>query len=179
MGCSFEKQNNVTIVNAFPGILDNSEKKKICDCNCTQSHNHLVCKRTLNHLAKLAKWLSCVVSTYPYDAFDCIFLSCHKLVSESICTLQLFNVKKLFAQNRCDIWNLSDCNGTQTHNHIFSKRTLNRLAKLAKWLICVVSTYLYGAFNCMFLSCDIRVHTVKCTVQISTHNTAQSFSQFD
>ena len=28
MGCSFEKQNNVTIVNAFPGILDNSEKKK-------------------------------------------------------------------------------------------------------------------------------------------------------
>ena len=28
MGCSFEKQNNFTIVNAFPGILDNSEKKK-------------------------------------------------------------------------------------------------------------------------------------------------------
>ena len=27
-----------------------------------------VCKRTLNHLAKLAKWLSCVVSTYLYKA---------------------------------------------------------------------------------------------------------------
>ena len=26
MDCSFKKQNNVTIVNAFPGILDNSKK---------------------------------------------------------------------------------------------------------------------------------------------------------
>ena len=27
-------------------------------CNWTRSQNHLVLKRTLNHLAKLAKWLS-------------------------------------------------------------------------------------------------------------------------
>ena len=38
------------------------------DCNRTQTHNHLVYKLTLNHLAKLAKWLSCVVSTYLYRA---------------------------------------------------------------------------------------------------------------
>ena len=25
------------------------------DCNGTRTHNHLVCKRTLSHLAKLAK----------------------------------------------------------------------------------------------------------------------------
>ena len=31
-----------------------------------QTHNHLICKRTLNHFAKLGKWLSCVVSTYLY-----------------------------------------------------------------------------------------------------------------
>ena len=33
------------------------------DCNWTRTHNHIVGKRTLNHLTKLAKWLSCV-STY-------------------------------------------------------------------------------------------------------------------
>ena len=57
MGCSFKKQDNVTIANAFLGILDNSKRKikKICDCNGTGTHNHLVCKRTFNHLVKLAK----------------------------------------------------------------------------------------------------------------------------
>ena len=32
-------------------------------------------------------WLSCVVSTYLYGAFDCMFLSCHVRVSEWIHTL--------------------------------------------------------------------------------------------
>ena len=36
----------------------------LCDSNQIWTNNHLVCKRTLNHLATLAKWLSCVVSTY-------------------------------------------------------------------------------------------------------------------
>ena len=47
------------------------------------------------------------------------------------------NVKKPLVRNRCDIWNLSDCNGTWTQNHLVCKQTLNRLAKLAslaKWL---------------------------------------------
>ena len=35
-------------------------------------------------------------------------------------------------------------NGIQTHNHLVRKRTLNHFVKLAKWLTCVVSTYLYG-----------------------------------
>ena len=52
---------------------------------------------------------------------------------------------------------LSDCNGTQTHNHLVRKRTLKHLAKLTKWLSWVVSTYLYCAFDCMFLSCHVRV----------------------
>ena len=30
------------------------------DSNNIRTQNNLVCKRTLNHLAKLAKWLSCV-----------------------------------------------------------------------------------------------------------------------
>ena len=36
-------------------------------------HNSLVRKRTLNHLAQQTKWLNWIVSTYLYNAFDCIF----------------------------------------------------------------------------------------------------------
>ena len=42
-----------------------------------QTHNHLVCKLILNYLAKLAKYLTCVVSTYLYAACECMFASCH------------------------------------------------------------------------------------------------------
>ena len=59
----------------------------LSDCNWTRIHNHLVHKRTFNHLAKLAKWLSCVVSTYLYDAFHSMLLSCHVRFSEWIHTL--------------------------------------------------------------------------------------------
>ena len=45
--------------------------------------------RTLNRLANLAKWMSCVVITYLYGGFDCILLSCHVRVSEWIYTLLL------------------------------------------------------------------------------------------
>ena len=67
------------------------------------------------------------------------------------------NVKELLARSRRHIWRLSDCSGTRNHNHLVRKGTLNHLAKLAKWLSCAVSTYLYGAFDCMFLSCHVRV----------------------
>ena len=67
------------------------------------------------------------------------------------------NVKDLLAQSRCEIWSISDSNGIRTHNHWFSKRTLNHLAKLAKWLSCAVSTYLYSAFDSMLLLCQVRV----------------------
>ena len=59
------------------------------------------------------------------------------------------NVKELLARNRRDIWSLSDSNGIWTHNHLVRKWTLNHLPKLAKWLSCVMSTYLYSAFDCM------------------------------
>ena len=53
--------------------------------------------------------------------------------------------------------NGNDCNWTRTQNHLARKRTLNHMAKLAKGLCCVLSTYLYGAFDCMFFSCHVRV----------------------
>ena len=127
------------------------------DCNGSRTNKHLVCKRTLNHLAQLTKWLSCVVSTYPYGAFDCMFLSCHVRASEWIHTLySCMNVMELIVCNRRQIWSLSNCKGTLTHNHLVRKQTLNHLATLAKWLSCVVTTYQYGGINCMILSCQVR-----------------------
>ena len=52
------------------------------------TYNPLVRKRTINHLAKLAKWLSCVVNTYLFVAFGCMLLSCHTCMSEWIYSLQ-------------------------------------------------------------------------------------------
>ena len=124
----------------------------LSECNKTWTNNQFVCKQTLNDLAKLAKWLSCVVCSYLYDAFDCMFLSCHLCISEWIHTIYLPE-----CQIRHKIWSLSDCNKTETHNHLLRKRTLNHLAKLAKWLSCVVSTYLYGTFDSIFFLCHIHV----------------------
>ena len=50
------------------------------------------------------------------------------------------NVKELLAQNGRDIWNLSDYNGTRTHNHLVRKRTNN-------WLL------VYKLSGCGFASC--------------------------
>ena len=114
-----------------------SKQRKIwslSDCNGTQIHNHLVCKQIFNHLAKQAKWLRYVLSTYLYSAFDCMFLLCHVPVSEWIHTITLYsclNIKELLAQNRCRIWSLSGNNGTRTHNHLARKRTLERI--YIKW----------------------------------------------
>ena len=48
----------------------------LIDSNRIQTHNYLVRKQTLNHLAKLDKFLSCFVSSYLYGEFDCILLLC-------------------------------------------------------------------------------------------------------
>ena len=85
-------------------------------CHGIWTYNHLLCKRTLNHLAKLAKRMSCVESTYLYGALIvCSYHAAYAFRSES--TLwDCLNVKDVLAQNRCDIWNLSDCNGIEAHN---------------------------------------------------------------
>ena len=44
------------------------------------------------------------------------------------------NVKELLARSKREIWSLSAWNWTRTHNHLVYQRTLNHLAKLAKWL---------------------------------------------
>ena len=123
------------------------------DCNWTRTKNHLVHKRIL-HLAKLVKWLSCVLSTHLYSAFDCMFLSCHVRVSEWIHTLQFPECQgtpcSKQVQNLKFKWLQRDSNPEP----LSCKRTLDHFAKLAKWLRSVLGTYLYGAFDCMF-SCHV------------------------
>ena len=63
---------------------------------------------------------------------DCLFLSCHKRVSEWI--YSCLTVKELLAQSRRKSWTLSDCNWTRTHNHLVHTRTLNHLAKLTSFV---------------------------------------------
>ena len=90
----------------------------LSDWKETQTHSQLIRKPALSHLAKIANWLSYVVSNYLYGAFDWMF--CHvtyTFQSESILCIFL-NVKELFPQNRCNIWSLIDCHGTQTQNHL-------------------------------------------------------------
>ena len=68
--------------------------------------------------------------------------SCHvTYVFQSESTLYIcLNVKEFLAWNRREIWSLSDCNWTRTHDHLVRKRTLNHLASLAKWLSVRLST---------------------------------------
>ena len=66
-------------------------------------------------------------------------------------------VKELLPRSKREIWRWSDCNWTRTQNQLVFERTLNHLVKFNKWLRFVQNTYLYGAFDCMFLSRHVRV----------------------
>ena len=63
-------------------MSSNDNTNIYCDWIWTQ--NYLVLKQTLDHFAKLTKWLTCVLNTYLYGAFDCMFLSGHVRISEWI-----------------------------------------------------------------------------------------------
>ena len=60
-------------------------------------------------------------------------------------SIACLNAKELLARSRCHIWSLSDSNEIQTQRVWIL--WFNHLAKLAKWLTCVMSTYLYGALD--------------------------------
>ena len=106
----------------------------LSDCNETRIHNHLVRKRTLNRLAKLAYgWAVLWVLICTVHLAVCSYHVTYAFQSESTLYTCL-NVKECHARNRRDTWSLSDCNETRTYNHSARKRTINRLAKLANCL---------------------------------------------
>ena len=52
-----------------------------------------------------------------------MFLSRRVRASEWIHTLEFLSIKELLVQNRRDIWSLSDCKGTGTHNHFVNQHS--------------------------------------------------------
>ena len=132
--------------------------------NWIRAHIQLNHKWTLKYLVKLVKWLSCVVKTCLYGAFDCMFASFHIPFQRESTLFTCLNIKKLFAKRRRKISSLSDCNWTRSLYHLHHRQTPNDSPKLASWLSFFVSTYKHGVFDCMFLSCHVRasewIHTL-------------------
>ena len=122
------------------------------------THSHLVCKLTLKHLSQTGQMIELC---WKYLSVQCIWLyliiMSHTSFRVNLHSIVCLNVKELLAWSRHQIWSLSGSNRIQTHNHLICQQTLNHLAKLAKCLSCVVSTYLHGAFDYMLLSCHIQV----------------------
>ena len=67
-------------------LLETRGVRNLNDCNGTGTQNHLVCKRTLNHLAKLVKLLNCDYNGWPLTYFHSFnptktsFEMCHHCV---------------------------------------------------------------------------------------------------
>ena len=115
---------------------------RLSDWNWTWTQDHLVDKLTLNHLAKLTKWRAVFwVLFCKVQLNGCSYHVTNSFQSEFI-LYSFQNVQELLARSRREMWSLSDCHWTQTQNHVSPKPTLNCLAKLTKWLSCVLSTYL-------------------------------------
>ena len=57
-----------------------------------------------------------------------VFSMSHERFGSESTLYSCLNAKELLVRNRRDIWSLSDCNRTRTHNHLVRKRTLNHLA---------------------------------------------------
>ena len=114
---AFEQRQIVAVTKSpnAPHIFLNVKFQKLTkaldDYNGIRTHNHLVCKQTLKHLAKLAKWLSFVVST-----INSVLLSCHIGVWSESALFNCLNVKELLARSRRDSWKISDCNWIGTGN---------------------------------------------------------------
>ena len=99
-------------------ILPSSLIYQANDCNWTRTQNHLLLKRTLNHLAKLAKWLSCVLSKIcTVHLTVCSSHVTYAFESEST-HYGCLNVKELLARSSREIWRWSDCNWTNAIKNI-------------------------------------------------------------
>ena len=51
-------------ISSFPNLKDvfaknSRDTQRLGECSGIQTHNHLVCKRPMNYLIKLATWLTC------------------------------------------------------------------------------------------------------------------------
>ena len=94
-----------------------------------------------------SQWSEHVYYTFDHDEVNNKHVRTTPVIALSVCSYHVMyvfqsestlysclNVKEFLARSRREIWSLSDCNWTRTQNHLVHKRTLNHLAKLAKWL---------------------------------------------
>ena len=88
----------------------------LSDSNGIRTYNHLVRKQALNHLAKLAKCLSCVVSGLTVCYYHITFQSDFTLYS-------CLNVKELIAWKKRDFWSSSDRSGIRTHKQFVNEHS--------------------------------------------------------
>ena len=130
---------------------------KLNDCQRTRSDNHLVLKKIFNHFANATKWLRWIVSRYLYGAFDCMSFLCDVRISEWIHTLYLPEWQDILVSKRSNILNLYDCHWTRSYNLLLLEKTFNHLARPTKWLIWIMSKYLYEAFDFMSLSYHVCI----------------------
>ena len=74
------------------------------------THDHLVRKRTLNHLAKLANWavLWVLIRKKIYNCtFECMLLHVTYAFQSESTLYSYLNAKELLARNRHDMWSLN------------------------------------------------------------------------
>ena len=79
-------------------------------------------------------FLSCHEKAHDNKEFDCML---HMRFRVNPTLYSCLNLKEVLAQNRCKIWSLSDCNWTQTHNHLVNEHSTIRKqtqTSFAKWL---------------------------------------------
>ena len=91
--------------------------RNLSDYNRIRIHNHLVRKWTLNHSVKLIKWSTLWVCICMVHLTVCSYHVTYAFQSESKLN-SCVHVKELLAQNRCNIWSLSDWNGIWIPNHL-------------------------------------------------------------
>ena len=106
-----------------------------------------------------------------------MFLSCQVHISHWINTLQLPECQGTPCSNRCDIWSLSECNRTRTHNHLLRKRTLKPFSHLSKWLSVRLRTKWHTGNvrnilqDCFFFIEDLAISLMKFTAFVSRRPT--------
>ena len=129
------------------------------DCNWTGNQNHLAHKQTLERtLSQTGQMIElCCENLSARCIWQYLIIMSRTSFRVNPHSIAFLNVKGLLAWSRRHILSLSDNNVIRTYNHLVRKRTLNHLAKLKKRLSCVVSNFLYGTFDCILLSCHVRV----------------------
>ena len=124
----------------------------------SESYAKLFLHTLLSSCNLSCNWVRCICSLWwgSSGMTVCSYHVTYAFQSEST-LYSCLNVSEILLKSRHEIWSISDCNLNRTHYHLVHKRTLNHLVKLAKWLSCIDSTYLYGEFHCIFLSCHGRI----------------------